>query len=303
MLAKVAILTDRAAVPEGDDGVLKIEGEESFNVNPFYTFETDVGKIIERFAISDRWQPAQDDNDPRFYAFSEPPGTPRPIWLQDFLAYARKRRYEYKKAVGEGKWMMAQMRCLRTLVLRFFNNSDAEQSPQALLRASVVLGCFFLCYQGSLGAMTNMVHHLSASCPPIASARTSRTISELSSEDAAALLHSNRLDRTATKGDLKIVVRNQQTLMAALNSIRKAVQYKQNEEMTKSRNKSNWSDEEGDERYQIELLSDDEEGSTGNLINDMPRSPSAGRIKNEAYSDDDSEIGEYSQSIKKQKTT
>ncbi|KAG9063086.1 hypothetical protein KI688_004686 [Linnemannia hyalina] len=109
MLIKVTILTDRAALPEADDGVLKIEDEESFHANPFYTCETtDLGKTIEQFAINEQWQPVQDDNDPRFRVFDEPPGTPRPPWLPEFMVYARKRRSNYKKAVSEGRW---NLRC------------------------------------------------------------------------------------------------------------------------------------------------------------------------------------------------
>ncbi|KAF9112981.1 hypothetical protein BGX30_007110, partial [Mortierella sp. GBA39] len=246
MLIKVTILTDRAALPEADDGVLKIEEEESFDVNPFYTGETDLGKTIEQFAINDRWQPAQDDNDPRLHVH------PTSAMLPEFMDYARKRRSNYKKAVSEGRWMRAQKRCLKTLVLRFFDVSNAAQSTQALLRA--------------------------------ASARTSAATSSIQAADAAAPLNSNRLDRAPTRGDLTIVVRNQQTLMTAINRIRKAViQLNQKGRTTRSRNKSNMSDEEGDERYQIELLSDDD---------DTTSSPSASRSEDEALFDDDDEIGE-----------
>jgi hypothetical protein len=64
------------------------------------------------------------------------------------------------------------------------------------------------------------------------------------------------MDRVPTKGDLKTIVRNQQTLMKALNRVRKAViQLNQKGKATRNRNKSTMSDEEGDERYQkIELL-------------------------------------------------
>jgi hypothetical protein len=108
MLIKLAIITDRAALPVADDGVLKIEDEESFDVNPFYTAETDLGKTIEQFAISDKWEPAQDDNDPRFRLFAEPPGTTRRPWLPEFMDYARKRRSYYKKSISEGRWLRAQ---------------------------------------------------------------------------------------------------------------------------------------------------------------------------------------------------
>lgn len=106
MLIKVTILTDRAALPEADDGVLKIEDEESFNANPFYTnpfytCETDLGKTIGQFAINEQWQPAQDDNDPWFRTFAEPPGTLRPPCCQNSWIQ-RSRTYIWCRLVGKG---------------------------------------------------------------------------------------------------------------------------------------------------------------------------------------------------------
>ncbi|KAG0295064.1 hypothetical protein BGZ96_012637 [Linnemannia gamsii] len=240
---------DLEALPELDDDVLRIADEESLDANPFFASETDIGTTIARFAANERWQPAEDDNDTRFRVFSESPGTPRPLWLPGFLDYARKRRSYYKKTVSAGKWSKAQRLCLKTLVLRFFEESNAAQSTQALLRASVVFGCFLLCHQRFLGAMTNMVHHLSSSCPPRPSVRTAaRPVNQ--AVEAAVPVKSNRLDRAVTSAHIAVLIWNQQTIMEINNKITEAIA-------------QIYSDDDGSENT---VLSDDEEGSANTPV-------------------------------------
>lgn len=217
MLIQTTILTNREALPELDDNVLRIAEEESLDANPFFAPGTDVGKTIEKFADNERWQPAEDDNDPRFRVFAQAPDTPRPLWLPRFMDYARQRRLCYRKSVSAGRWSRAQRLCLRSLVLRFFNVSNAIQSTQALLRASVVFGCFLLCHQRSQGVMTNMVHHLSSSCPPHPPSRIAAS-SINQAVELAVPVNSDSLDRAIIK-DLAVVIRNQKTLLEALTKI------------------------------------------------------------------------------------
>jgi hypothetical protein len=124
MLLKISILTYITQLPQADNEVLRIEEEGSFETNPVFTEDKSLRDTIERFATSEQWQQAQDNDDPRFRLFAESPGTPRPAWLQDFMDYARKRCSHYKKTVSEGG-----------LVLRCVEGAAIDTStPESLCR-------------------------------------------------------------------------------------------------------------------------------------------------------------------------